>query len=58
MQNKTRCVLCNKEGITFLELAKAKLKIFNSIPIKDIINEWYKKGYKKTDAICGDCFLK
>ena len=49
---------CGNEGITLLEISKLNIKVFGRIPIKDVVNEWYKRGYEETDIVCEECIQK
>jgi len=53
-----KCKLCGREGNKLKEIAELNIKVFDRIPIKDVIELWYKKGFDKEDIICEECIIK
>ena len=53
-----KCIMCNKQGVSLLDISKLDIKVFGRIPINEIVKEWYKKGYVKEDIVCEECIIK
>lgn len=56
---KTECVMCgNSWKDTLGDIEDLEIMVFNKIPIRQIVHEWYIRGYKPEDVVCSECLIK
>lgn len=49
---------CGNKGMTLREISNMDIKIFERIPIKEVIKKLYEQGFKEDDIFCEECIEK